>query len=280
MAILLKYRFLFLNYIIIIKKPHIYFYINYIWRDKMKYRRATVNKRNIKYGDLIKFITSFVLVLILSIFISSNIASFIYESSTYKKSEIDLVSEENENNEKLEEEKLENYSKSLLSNNIVLFQGGVFNDLDNAEEFRRKIDNKVLSSIVNDGKYERVILGVSTKNNFLDMADFLKKNNIQFVKQVYKIPLNVEYNEEILKILEIFSNFILNDIKNVLSDEVDVTDLKSDIDFLDINYGNKGSYKLFNDLRDLILDLDDKVEKEDLESVFNFVYSSFADYKL
>ncbi|EIA23138.1 hypothetical protein SFB2_191G0, partial [Candidatus Arthromitus sp. SFB-2] len=27
----------------------------------MKYRRATVNKRNIKYGDLIKFITSFVL---------------------------------------------------------------------------------------------------------------------------------------------------------------------------------------------------------------------------
>lgn len=246
----------------------------------MKYRRATVNKRNIKYRDLIKFITSFVLVLILSIFISSNIASFVYESSTYKKSEIDLVSEENENNEKLEEEKLENYSKSLLSNNIVLFQGGVFNDLDNAEEFRRKIDNKVLSSIVNDGKYERVILGVSTKNNFLDMADFLKKNNIQFVKQVYKIPLNVEYNEEILKILEIFSNFILDDIKNVLSDEVDVTDLKSDIDFLDINYGNKGSYKLFNDLRDLILDLDDKVEKEDLESVFNFVYSSFADYKL
>ena len=137
----------------------------------MKYRRATVNKRNIKYGDLIKFITSFVLVLILSIFISSNIASFIYESSTYKKSEIDLVSEENENNEKLEEEKLENYSKSLLSNNIVLFQGGVFNDLDNAEEFRRKIDNKVLSSIVNDGKYERVILGVSTKNNFLDMLN-------------------------------------------------------------------------------------------------------------
>ncbi len=51
------------------------------------------------------------------------------------------------------------------------------------------------------------------------------------MKQVYKIPLNVEYNEEILKILEIFSNFILDDIKNVLSDEVDVTDLKSDIDF-------------------------------------------------
>ena len=205
----------------------------------MKYIRSTVNKRNIKYGDLINFITSFILFLILSIFISSNIASFIYESSTYKKSEIDLVSEENENNEKLEEEKLENYSESLLSNNIVLFQGGVFNDLDNAEEFRRKIDNKVLSSIVNDGKYERVILGVSTKNNFLDMADFLKKNNIQFVKQVYKIPLNVEYNEEILKILEIFSNFILDDIKNVLSDEVDVTDLKSDIDFLDIIISSK-----------------------------------------
>lgn len=246
----------------------------------MKYRRTMLNRRNVKYGNLIKFIISFMMVLILSVFISSNIAGFIYESSTYKKMEIDFISEDSENNNNLEEKKLENYSKSLLSNNIVLFQGGVFNDLDNAEEFRSKIDNKVLSSIVNDGKYERVILGLSTKNNFLDMADFLKDNNIQFVKQVYKIPLDVEYNEEILKILEIFSDFVLKDIKNVFNDEIDVTDLKSDIDFLDVNYGNKGSYRLFNDLRDLILDLDDKVEKEDLEIILNFVYSSFADYKL
>lgn len=246
----------------------------------MKYRRTMLNRRNVKYGNLIKFIISFMMVLILSVFISSNIAGFIYESSTYKKMEIDFISEDSENNNNLEEKKLENYSKSLLSNNIVLFQGGVFNDLDNAEEFRSKIDDKVLSSIVNDGKYERVILGLSTKNNFLDMADFLKDNNIQFVKQVYKIPLDVEYNEEILKILEIFSDFVLKDIKNVFNDEIDVTDLKSDIDFLDVNYGNKGSYRLFNDLRDLILDLDDKVEKEDLEIILNFVYSSFADYKL
>lgn len=246
----------------------------------MKYRRTMLNRRNVKYGNLIKFIISFMMVLILSVFISSNIAGFIYESSTYKKMEIDFISEDSENNNNLEEKKLENYSKSLLSNNIVLFQGGVFNDLDNAEEFRSKIDDKLLSSIVNDGKYERVILGLSTKNNFLDMADFLKDNNIQFVKQVYKIPLDVEYNEEILKILEIFSDFVLKDIKNVFNDEIDVTDLKSDIDFLDVNYGNKGSYRLFNDLRDLILDLDDKVEKEDLEIILNFVYSSFADYKL
>ncbi|BAK80888.1 hypothetical protein RATSFB_0326 [Candidatus Arthromitus sp. SFB-rat-Yit] len=174
---------------------------------------------------------------------------------------------------------MENYSKTLLSNNIVLFQGGVFNDLDNAEEFKKKIDNKTLSSIVNDGKYERVILGISYKDNFLDMVDFLKSNNIQFVKQVYKIPVNVEYNEEILKILEAFSDFILEEGKNILKDKVDITKLKEVTSTLDVDYGKRGSYELFNELKESILDLEDSAEREELESIFNLIYLSFANYK-
>ena len=181
----------------------------------MRYRR-TINRKNTKNGELVKFAISFVLVLSLSLFISANIASLIYKSSTYEKLEINFNNNKDnktivEDSEKIEKEKIENYSETLLSNNIVLFQGGVFNDLDNAEEFKKKIDNKTLSSVVNDGKYERVILGISYKDNFLDMVDFFKSNNIQFVKQVYKIPVNVEYNEEILKILEAFSDFILEE---------------------------------------------------------------------
>lgn len=248
----------------------------------MRYRR-TINRKNARNGELVKFVISFVLVLSLSLFISANIASLIYKSSTYEKLEINFNNEDNKtivkDSEKIGEEKMENYSKTLLSNNIVLFQGGVFNDLDNAEEFKKKIDNKTLSSIVNDGKYERVILGISYKDNFLDMVDFLKSNNIQFVKQVYKIPVNVEYNEEILKILEAFSDFILEEGKNILKDKVDITKLKEVTSTLDVDYGKRGSYELFNDLKESILDLEDSAEREELESIFNLIYLSFANYK-
>lgn len=249
----------------------------------MRYRR-TINRKNTKNGELVKFAISFVLVLSLSLFISANIASLIYKSSTYEKLEINFNNNKDnktivEDSEKIEEEKIENYSETLLSNNIVLFQGGVFNDLDNAEEFKKKIDNKTLSSVVNDGKYERVILGISYKDNFLDMVDFFKSNNIQFVKQVYKIPVNVEYNEEILKILEAFSDFILEEGENILNNKIDITELKEITSSLDVDYGKKGSYKLFNELKESILDLENNVEREELESIFNLIYLSFANYK-
>lgn len=254
----------------------------------MKYRRSQ-HKKNIGDNNLFITIISLILVLILSLFISSNIANLIYKGSVDIKFEQlkDLESpktlmdtEDNNSSLNYNETSLMEYANNIPQDNIIIFQGGVFNNLENAEEFRDKIENETFVSIVNDGKYERVILGVSTKDTFLDMVKLFKKNNIQFVKQVYEIPLNINYNKEILEIIGLFSNFMVDSMGKLSGDTLDTVSLKEGVDKIKLSNDKKGSYKIFNDLRDLILELDDESNRDDLESIIDFVYSNFKDYKV
>lgn len=250
----------------------------------MKYRR-TINRKNLRNKNLLSNILALGVVISLSLLISSNLANFIYKGSAADITTQDILDNQDSNKINVEDSKeteqmqLENYSSSLLENNMILFQGGVFNDLDNAEDFKENLSDKTLASIVNDGKYERIILGVATKSNFLEVVNFFKDNNIQFVKQVYKIPLDKKYNKEILHIIEIFSEFILKNTDEILNDSVDVKSLKKQVTSISPSYEENGSYKIFNDLKDLILELDDESSKKDLESVLDFIWSNFEVYK-
>ena len=231
-------------------------------------------KKNMRSKGIFISILSMVLVLGLSFVIANGLAMVIYKGGISENLQQNVGDKES-----VLEEKEKNYQNELLEDNLVLFQGGVFTDLENAEEFKDSIEDKTLASIVNDGKYERIVLGVSTKDTFLDMVEMFKKNNIQFVKQVYIIPTDVKYNSEILEIIDLFTNFVLDNFE-YLTDEFDIEDFKQDVIEVEANYGKVGSYKQFKDLKELILELDDKIVKEDLESIVDFIYFSFKDYKI
>lgn len=245
-----------------------------------KYRNSMKNR-----GILIS-IFSITLVVVLSLFISSKLASLIYKQSVIK------ITENIENQESSNDIKAENASKknsvddskkfenSLLNDNLVVFQGGVFKDLENAEEFKNKIKDKTLVSIINDGKYERIILGISNKKHYSDMINIYKKNNIQFVKQLYKIPVNVKYNSEILDIINIFVDFLLDNQDSLTKNEFNTEKLKSKVSEIQADYGKEGSSKNFHDLKDIIMELDDKCDVESIESVVDFIYSNFKQYKV
>lgn len=254
----------------------------------MRYRRSQ-HKKIIRDKNLFITIISLILVLALSLFISSNLARLIYKGSVNAKTEqIDGIENPNtligtkdaKNDEDYSEVSIEEYADSIPQDNIILFQGGVFNDLENAEEFRKKIEDNTLVSIVNDGKYERVILGVSTKNTFLDNVNLFKKNNIQFVKQVYEIPMNVDFNKEIIEIIDKFSHFIVDNIEDISNENIDISGFKSDVEKIKFEETGGGSFELFNDLRDLILELDDESNRKDLESIIDFIYSNFKEYRV
>lgn len=236
--------------------------------------RTDKHKKNVRNKNIFISIMSIGLVLGLSLLISNKLSLVIYKSSI-KDKEISAVKTEAMVSNK------ENYDISKVKeDNLVLFQGGVFTDFENAEDFRDKIEDKTIATIVNDGKYERLILGVANKKQFSDMSDFLKENNIQFVKQVYKFPENVKYNTEIINIIELFSQYILDNQDSIADEKLfDVSKLKNEVSLINADYGEVGSYKEFNDLKDLILELDNKAEQKDLESVLDFIYFSFKKYK-
>ena len=56
--------------------------------------------------------------------------------------------------------------------------------------------------------------------------------------------------------------------------------LKEQVSQIDVDFGKEGSKKVFDDLRELILELDDKSSSESIESVFDFVYANFKQYKV
>lgn len=239
----------------------------------MTYRRNR-NYKNIKNRNLFISIISLVIVLVLSLIIANNLALAIYKNSNYiKKDEKEIKLDKN-----LENTEEKKYVNNLMSDSLILFQGGVFNDLENAEEFKKNISNKVLTTIVNDGKYERIIVGLSNKENFLDTVNMLKKSNIQFVKYLYNIPTDVKYNTEILKIINLFIDFTLKEVNNSQKKEFDVSNLKKEIEEIKPHYGNVGSYKKFNELKELILEFDSKVTLNDLETVIDFIYFNFREY--
>ncbi len=251
--------------------------------------RSNKYRNSMKNRSILISIFSITLVIALSLFVSNKLASLIYKQSVVKITE----NTENTENTKLSNDTKsdninkknnvddsENYKNSLLNDNIVLFQGGVFTDLENAEEFKNKIKDKTLVSIVNDGKYERIILGISNKKHYTDMTNIYKKNNIQFVKQLYKIPTNVKYNSEILDIVNIFVDFLLKNQDSLSKNEFNTVKLKSKVSEIQADYGKEGSSKNFNDLKDLILELDDKCDAESIESVVDFIYSNFKQYKV
>lgn len=249
--------------------------------------RSDKHKRSIKNKSIFISVLSIVLVLGLSLVIANSLAMAIYKGSVYGNLQQDVIEDdvilESQERDEIGEEQDKSYASyenELLEDNLILFQGGVFTDLENAEEFKDNIEDKTLASIVNDGKYERIVLGVSTKDTFLDMVEMFKKNNIQFVKQVYKIPTDIKYNSEILEIIDLFTNFVLDNFEYILTDEFDITDFKQDVIDVEANYGKVGSYKQFKDLKDLILELDDEIVKEDLESIVDFIYFNFKDYKI
>ncbi len=235
----------------------------------MRQRRAR-HKKIIRDKNTFVFIVSFILVLLLSVFISSNLANFIYKGSVNAKSE--YMKSEDADDKSYENEVSQSYD--ISEDSIILFQGGVFKDLENAEEFKDKINNDTLVSIINDGKYERAILGVSTKNTFSDMSNFLKSNNIQFVKQVYKIPLNKNDDSKLLEIIDIFTNFIMDSFESLSEDEIDTTKLKKELSSID--YTND----MDKEILDLILDIDDNAKKSELESVLDYLYVNFTKYKV
>lgn len=237
--------------------------------------RRDKNRKAIKRRGAIVSITSILLILALSFIIANKLALAIYNNSSYVK---EVEKKEVVKPVVKEEKKME--VNSLSKSSLVLFQAGVFKDLENAEEFKKNVHNKTLASIVNDGKYERVFLGFTDKQNYLSFANNFKKNNIQFVKQIYNIPTDVKYNNEILKILNIYSKFLLKEVKDLSKDEFDVEELKKEVESVHADYGNEGSYKEFNSLKDLISDFDSKVNKEELESVIDFVYSNFNQFKI
>lgn len=239
----------------------------------MTYRRNR-NYKNPKNKNLFISIISLVIVLILSLIIANNLALAIYKNGNYtNRDEKEIKLDKNLVN--AEEKK---YVNNLMSDSLILFQGGVFTDLENAEEFKKNISNKVLTTIVNDGKYERIIVGLSNKENFLNTANMLKKNNIQFVKHVYNIPTDVKYNTEILNIINLFIDFTLKEVNNSQKNEFDASDLKKEIEEIRPSYGNVGSYKKFNELKELILEFDSKVTFNDLETIIDFIYSNFREY--
>lgn len=245
-------------------------------------------RNNIKNKGILISVFSIILILIVSLFISNYLASLIYKQSMVSVSD-KIVHKNSENhksdgpirkNEIKDTEKVVKYEDSLLENNLVLLQGGVFTDLENAEEFRDKIKYKTLASIVNDGRYERIILGISNKSNYADTTKILKENGIQFVKQLYKIPISVKYNSEILKILDLFIEFVSDNSESLLKGEFDTVKLKEQVSKINVDFGKEGSKKIFDDLRELILELDDKSDTESIESVLDFVYANFKQYKV
>ncbi len=245
-------------------------------------------RNNVKNKGILVSIFSIIFIFIVSLFISNYMASMIYKQSmisisdkiVHKDSENYKSDSSIKNNEIKNTDKVVDYEDSLLENNLVLFQGGVFTDLENAEEFRDKIKDKTLASIVNDGRYERIILGISNKGNYANMTKTLRDNGIQFVKQLYKIPVNVKYNSEILKILDLFIDFISNNSESLSKGEFNTVKLKEQVSQIDVDFGKEGSKKVFDDLRELILELDDKSSSESIESVFDFVYANFKQYKV
>lgn len=236
-----------------------------------RYRKYKVIKNR---GIFISLI-SLILILILSLFIANNLASIIYRIDYIKKNNNSTVVELNS----FEKDSKE-YIDELSENNLVLFQAGVFTDLENAENFKENILNKSLVSIVNDGKYERVLLGFTDKQNYLTFVNMLKKHNIQFIKQIYKISTDINYNVEIFKILGMFTKFILNEIDNLSNNEFNLLKLKKDIEKIQPDYGDTGLYKEFNALKELIMEFDHKVSRMELESVIDFVYSNFSRFKI
>lgn len=250
----------------------------------MNYRRDKYRK-NIRNNKIYVSIIALLIVLGLSLVISNGLAKIIYKESisitqgedsiVQSSTELVVASEEKAS----DKEDIEKYAKSLSSNSLILFQGGVFKNLDNAEEFKEKIEDNTLASIVNDDKFERVILGISDKENFLDMTNMFKENNIQFVRQIYKIPSDVAYSNEIFKVINLFTKFVLNNSKNMSNNTFDISNLKKSVEEIDGDYGEEGEYKTFNDLKDLILELDDDCSKNDLESILDFIYFSLNKYK-
>lgn len=239
----------------------------------MMYRRNR-NQKRLKNKNLLTSIISLFIVLTLSLVIANNLALAIYKNIDYVKSdESELKIVKNSGNE--DEKK---YFDSLMNDNLILFQGGVFTDLENAEEFKKNIDNKVLATIVNDGKYERIIVGLSDKENFLNVVNMFKKNNIQFVKQVYSIPMNVKYNTEILNIISLFIDFNLKEVNGSSKSEFDISSLKNKVENINPDYGNVGSYKKFNELKETVLDFESKIGKSELEGIIEFIYFNFKEY--
>lgn len=245
----------------------------------MNYRRDRYHK-NIKNKRMILSIFSLILVLILSVFISSNLSKIIYKNTLRLNVVKETLTIDNgENVVKPVEEKISSVEK-IPESNLVLFQGGVFLDLENAEDFKSKIQDKTLASIVNDGKHEKLFLGVSDSKNFSEMVSIFKKNNLQFVKQVYKIPNNLEYGSEIIEIVEKFSKFIIKNYENLFEESVDISDFKNEVEKLEPDYGNSGLHNEFVELKELILEFDDSVKKEELESIIDFIYTNLRDYNV
>ena len=232
-------------------------------------------RKNTKHKNFIISILFIVLVLGLSFLIANKLSIVIYKSSLDKKPVSNIKNETVVN-------AMDTYSiPKVTEDNLILFQGGVFTDLESAENFQEKIKDKTISIIVNDGKYERLIVGLSNKKQYSNVSSFLKENNIQFVKQIYRFPENVKYNIEIMKIIDVFTQYILENKDNISEDKLfEVEKMKNQVSLISGEYGNTGSYKEFNDLKDMILELDDKAEQKDIESVLDFIYFSFKKYKI
>ncbi len=240
----------------------------------MNYRKDRYMKK-IKSNDMFVFISSSFLILIISIIISSNLAKIIYGNTIYSNRDESFFVENENIVEMVDVDNVEKISKS----SVILFQGGVFTDLDNAEDFKGELQHKTLATVVNDGKYEKIFIGVSSGNNFLDMVSIFKSHNIQFVKQIYKIPLDIAYGSEIVNIIEQFSNFIIDNYEDLFENAINISSFKEEVKNIKPNYGSVGFYNEFNSFKELILEFEDNVYVHELESILDFLYYGFKQYK-
>lgn len=240
-------------------------------------RNKIIRKRNMFIS-----IFSIVLVFLLSLFIANRLSLIIYRESIKEKT-ISISSKEVSKEVKKENIENENFeiSKKTVDNTLIVFQGGVFKDLEQAENFKDKIEEKTISAIVNDDKYERLIIGVSNRKQSKKLSEIYKKNNVQFVKHVLKLPNNVKYNKEIIEIVDLFTQLIL-DNQDVLHSEkkIDIIDFKKEVSLIKATYGEVGSYEEFNGLKEMIEELEDEIDKKELESILEFIYFNFKKYKI
>ncbi len=236
----------------------------------MKYTRYDLKKKN---NNFMFFIIVIVTILILA-FISGTILSNIFikgdnqaKKSTSNKNNGNIIEKKEDSlNNKETEQKISDI------NSFSAIQCGVFTNKDNAEVLKTELSKFGKAFLVEDGNKIKVILGIYSEKEALDVIKRLEADGKEYSRKNFKPELKDSCDVQICEIidanLQIIHKLYDDKVKSVQTKQI--KEWAANLKEVDKNGSN---YKLLLEIKDNINKLPKEISKNDIDKQNIFIYN-------
>ena len=247
----------------------------------MRYTKYNYKKKN--KNDVVKFITSIIVMGLFAIIIGVALAKIVSITLFENDNSYEVSSGENgdeviNTNAQQENTNKDNNINTTITSAFSTAQCGYFSSEENAKAALTKIDSKYIPFIIKEDNKFRLLTSIGDNSEANNIISELKENSIESIKVNFMLDSKNVVEQQIAAIcdgyLKILDETMKSDVKSI-----DTTNFKEWVKTLDkIQEGEE--IDILNELKEYVNNIPEKIEKDDVSTAMTYMYSILSNFRV